>query len=260
MTQKILSRKEAASLGLTRYFSGKPCRNGHVAERYTKKSTCVQCDSERHLAKNLTTDELSRRNARQAKSKRAWRARRPEHNKAKSAEYRANECKEKKRQGMKAWRERNAEHLKSYKYANRERENARQREANAKNPEIAKRKRERYKLKNPERYKQVIKDWVERNIERLRERRSCYRLANKPRYAAHAANRRAMKLRATPGWACMRRIDFIYKEAARRGLTVDHIVPLQSDIVCGLHWHKNMQLLPMLENISKGNRHWPDMP
>ena len=43
---KIISRKEAIEQGLTRYFTGKPCPQGHVAERYTRKSGCVQCDSE----------------------------------------------------------------------------------------------------------------------------------------------------------------------------------------------------------------------
>jgi hypothetical protein len=34
---------EAKSLGLTRYITGKPCRKGHFAERYTSTSGCVIC-------------------------------------------------------------------------------------------------------------------------------------------------------------------------------------------------------------------------
>lgn len=41
---------------------------------------------------------------------------------------------------------------------------------------------------------------------------------------------------------------------------VDHIVPIQSPIVCGLHSHTNLQVVPASINIAKGNRHWPDMP
>lgn len=41
---------------------------------------------------------------------------------------------------------------------------------------------------------------------------------------------------------------------------VDHIVPLQSELVQGLHCGYNLQLLPASHNIAKGNRWWPDMP
>jgi len=39
---KIISRKEAKERGLKRYFTGKPCKNGHVSERYVG-SGCVEC-------------------------------------------------------------------------------------------------------------------------------------------------------------------------------------------------------------------------
>lgn len=32
---------------MTRYFTGKPCRNGHIAERYTSDGRCVQCKAEK---------------------------------------------------------------------------------------------------------------------------------------------------------------------------------------------------------------------
>ena len=43
---KIVSRKKAMEMSLTRYCTGTPCKNGHVSERWTKSSTCVDCDRE----------------------------------------------------------------------------------------------------------------------------------------------------------------------------------------------------------------------
>ena len=41
---------------------------------------------------------------------------------------------------------------------------------------------------------------------------------------------------------------------------VDHIVPLQSNIVCGLHNEFNLQVITKSANSSKRNYYWPDMP
>lgn len=40
---EIISREEAASQGKKRYFTGQPCRNGHVAQRYVLNSGCLDC-------------------------------------------------------------------------------------------------------------------------------------------------------------------------------------------------------------------------
>jgi hypothetical protein len=45
---KILSRATAEALDLIRYFDGTACRNGHVAERYTKSGQCTKCIAEGH--------------------------------------------------------------------------------------------------------------------------------------------------------------------------------------------------------------------
>lgn len=83
---------------------------------------------------------------------------------------------------------------------------------------------------------------------------------------AQSAKRRSNKKRAVPGWADLAAIEVIYAKAESfRQLTgepfhVDHIVPLTSDLVCGLHWEGNLQILTGFDNLSKGNAHWPDMP
>lgn len=86
------------------------------------------------------------------------------------------------------------------------------------------------------------------------------------RVNAQTAKRHAAKLRAIPSWASLKDIADIYALAKLRSkLTgiewhVDHTVPLNSDIVCGLHCEANLQVIPAGPNISKGNAWWPDMP
>lgn len=92
--------------------------------------------------------------------------------------------------------------------------------------------------------------------------------ARKNRIRVYADNRqrKSMKAGATPAWVNTRELAALYEEAVRltqeTGVEhhVDHIVPLRSKLVCGLHVPANLRIIPKLENLSKGNRHWPDMP
>lgn len=44
---RIISRDDARVLGLKRYFTGEPCKYGHVAERFIT-AACVECSRARH--------------------------------------------------------------------------------------------------------------------------------------------------------------------------------------------------------------------
>ena len=87
-----------------------------------------------------------------------------------------------------------------------------------------------------------------------------WNVENKHIVSAREAARRAAQRRSVPKWADLRAINEIYLRAYKEGKHVDHIVPLKSPIVCGLHCEANLQLLEPRANISKGNRIWPDMP
>lgn len=43
----LLSRQEAAECGLFRFWTGRPCKFGHLAERYVANGQCVQCNAEK---------------------------------------------------------------------------------------------------------------------------------------------------------------------------------------------------------------------
>lgn len=48
--EKIFSAKMARSMGLKRYFSGEPCKRGHVAERQASNNECIECRREDHAS------------------------------------------------------------------------------------------------------------------------------------------------------------------------------------------------------------------
>lgn len=47
----LMSREEAATIGSYVYFTGRPCKHGHIARRYTKTCVCTEC----HKAANAKT-------------------------------------------------------------------------------------------------------------------------------------------------------------------------------------------------------------
>jgi len=95
---------------------------------------------------------------------------------------------------------------------------------------------------------------------------SAWRKRNRDKVNAKKARRMASKLQATPKWASPFFMSEAYHLAKLRKQIcggdwhVDHIVPLRSPIVCGLHWEKNFAVIPGKTNQAKGNRQWPDMP
>ena len=68
---RIISRDEARALGLKRFFTGKPCKYGHVAERRVGNYACMECDRARALAWRDANLEKARERERKRTRKRA---------------------------------------------------------------------------------------------------------------------------------------------------------------------------------------------
>lgn len=43
MEERLITKKEAVASGLSFYFTGKPCKYGHVDDRYVKSGNCRSC-------------------------------------------------------------------------------------------------------------------------------------------------------------------------------------------------------------------------
>jgi hypothetical protein len=170
------------------------------------------------------------------------------------------ENKNKRKQVNKLYRLNNKEKIKEkdklYYFKNKEKINElnRLRYINNKN-EIKK-----YRLKNKDKTKRYNAEYRINNKEKIKEyrlknkeRRKQYLLNNRHLVKALDAKRRATKLRATPKFANLNKIKEIYKNCPK-GYHVDHIVPLKSKLVCGLHVEWNLQYLTPSANLSKSNK------
>src|SRR5262249_12996710 len=48
----VISSVEASAQGRRTYFTGKPCKHGHIDERYVRNATCVRCMRDHSIAFN----------------------------------------------------------------------------------------------------------------------------------------------------------------------------------------------------------------
>lgn len=142
------SFSEAVADGSVRYYTGKPCLNGHIAERHVKNRTCTECGKDRSRE-----------------------------------DYHAD-------------------------------------------PEA----------------------WKLNNL--------AYREANPERVRGYARTQEAIRKNRCPAWADRKAILEVYR-LCPVGMHVDHVIPLQGELVSGLHVHNNLQYLTPLQNLEKGNRFNP---
>lgn len=120
-----------------------------------------------------------------------------------------------------------------------------------------------YSQGNPDVRERAHRAWFDRNGYVYQNR---WKQENPGKVNALTAKRRKCVRQATPAWANFQAMEVVYVEARRlteeTGIPhhVDHVVPLTSKLVCGLHCEFNLQILTGPENLAKHNRHWPDMP
>lgn len=110
--------------------------------------------------------------------------------------------------------------------------------------------------------------WINRRCEReiaaYQERKRNHWSASltRPQRTAMAGERRAAKVNATPSWltkADREDIAELYERAAELTAAtgerheVDHVVPLRSSVVCGLHVPWNLEVIKAYKNRAKSN-------
>lgn len=124
-----------------------------------------------------------------------------------------------------------------------------------------------WKAANPEKRKLARQAWNSANFSRNSANNKTWREANRHRVNAYASNRRAAIIQRTPKWLTeddFSIMEFFYEWAkaieVSTGIeqSVDHIIPLQGALVCGLHVPSNLQVISASENFKKSNSWNPD--
>jgi len=159
------------------------------------------------------------------------------------------------------------ERIKAWRLANPEKVKEQNKRYAEKHPEALRAKALRHKAKNIEtiriKDREASKIYREANKEKVAASKRKYAQENKHVVNAAVARRKAAKLQRTPVWLTefdKLKIECLYSIAAmltrenKEPWHVDHIIPLQGDLVSGLHVPSNMQVMRGVENVSKKNK------
>ena len=176
------------------------------------------------------------------------------------------------------YRKKSREYLREWRIKNPEKQAAADKRYSDKNKDKRNAYAKQYRKDNPEKIKVLAKSWAEQNPEKIRaygqkavkawlernpEYSSNFYKANKERYVAARARRRAAQESATPTWLTAidkAMIQEMYDVSEARYIQtgikhhVDHIVPINGKGVAGMHVPWNLQVITAHENLSKGWR------
>lgn len=239
---------------LDEFVKSKACKDGYAQQCRTCANIAKAASKQRLKGRPKTEEQIAKERAR----RREYYTRNKE---AISAAHKTTYATRSEAEIAKAREARRARYV-----ANWAAERRQQAEFRAANPELVKAWRRASYERTAESRRQSAREWYQNNWDRARQTRAEWAKANPGRVAAAKAARKKAIRAATPAWADMQAIADVYTEAliktASEGVQyhVDHIVPIKSRLVCGLHVHWNMQVLLGSDNIRKSNRVWPDMP
>lgn len=213
MALEVMTRAEARAQGLKKYFTGKPCKRGHIAERYVE-GMCVPC----RLAQNAR-----------------WAEANPD----------------KKAASVKAFREKNADVLraKQRKYhaewyaKNREAKLAQNKAYIQENPDVARKAVAKWRANNPEKAASYAREWYSCHENRAAHRHRRRALEVKAGGTHTPADlRRILHAQGHLCPYCLANLRKVKKH-------LDHVMPLA---LGGSNGPENLQYLCAPCNLSKG--------
>jgi hypothetical protein len=226
----VISRSAAKSAGLKRYYTGVPCVNGHVAERLVKSWTCLECRKEQ----KATAQSRISKEKREAKAERL-----------------AMKTASQKPIVRRVPQQRLPPSIQKVKRA-------------ARDMAISSGKKSYFHgvpCSNGHVYEWSTKQ--NRCLICIRDKVRKWKEKNPAKVTANIGKYRASKSSAMPKWLTsehIAQIEAVYLQAKIYTVVtgvpyhVDHIIPIRSDLVCGLHVPWNLQVLKGEDNMRKSNK------
>lgn len=223
----LVTRADALASGKKRYFTGRPCKHGHISERYLASKICLACMSARR-DKSYHDRYYQENRERLIAAQAARNAANPERRKQ---YYQAN--KEAEKLKARRWREENPDRVK-----------AAQKATNARNA-----------AKMAARYQE--------NKETILVRQAAWKALHPEARRAHKAVRRARKLKAAGAYTASDVKDLMELQGGKCAHSwcrvslkekyhVDHVVPISKG---GANEKRNLQLLCPPCNLRKHAKH-----
>lgn len=212
---QIITRQDAKAQGLTRYFTGRPCAHGHVAERLVSNGACIEC----HRARKQDWYENNKDTSNAAKK--AWAARNPERARAARLKFEEN----------------NRELIRKLK-----------REWRARNPEKIRAKNAKWLAKNRDRMRELNATWYQANKDKARARDVRRRVGLRRSTASWDQELTNLVVNEASDLAARR------EAITGSKWHIDHMIPLKGRKASGLHVWSNLQVIPGAINAKKNNR------
>ncbi len=189
------------------------------------------------------------------------------HNRKKSIDGKCHLCKSCTKLKAQMWYAANREKVRKqhtrYYNENKEQILEHKKVYNTENQEAIRTQKKQYREKNKEVLKEYYRKYATNNREKINTNSANWRKRNLFKDSFLRAEKRALKLNATPKWLSAdqkQQVEYFYWLARDLKVTtgqeyhVDHIIPLKGKVVCGLHVPWNLQILPFDLNIKKGNK------
>ena len=219
--EKPKSPSEARALGTSHYFTGRPCKYGHISIRYLSTGACAECSRIPKTGKEARARGLT-----------YYFTGKPCKNGHIAKRFANNAgCMECQKEWVRKWHQNNPESAQEWNRKNREHLN-----------ELAR----KWRKENPERAHKSTVKWAKKNRHIMRD------IQNRRRVDKRASPAWRDKEKIYSVYLEQERLI-----QAGLDVHVDHIVPLEGENVCGLHVEYNLQIMTASANYRKKNKHDP---